>query len=309
MAIQSGGRMGGSFSPSSRQSYSRPAPSRSYSRGYGTYSPPVVVTPSPYYSPFSYWGGPRFFGGYPSAGGVVVARGPSFFDFIVFAGIVAFAVSAFGGGGSVIDDAMTTSSSALGAGVSVAQISVALDVPRRDEGGSILSVLERLSQTARTDSRVGVQNLTSQVALELLRQKRSIFASSSKYGYFRDNNKAQRQFNDWAVRERSKFERETLSKYGGVDYSTPSRSRSQDGLYSQATVAVVTIILAIDGDHTKIPPIKSFEDIEVALRMIASDVKVDDCLQSAEILWSPEERTETLSRRDIIADYPDLRNL
>lgn len=239
----------------------------------------------------------------------MVSRGPSFFDFFVFCGIVAFAVVALGGGGSggsVID----TTTSALGTGVSVAQLSIALEVPRRDDPSSILSVLDKLSRTARTDSRVGVQNLTSQVALELLRQKRSIFAASSKYGYFRDNTKAQREFNDWSVRERSKFERETVSKFGGVDYSV-SRSRllPQEQQFSQATVAIVTIILAIDGDHTKIPPIKSYEDVETALRLIASDAKVDDCLQSAEILWVPEERTETLTRRDVIADYPNLRNL
>ena len=54
------------------------------------------------------------------------------------------------------------SSSVLGPGVSVAEISVALEVPDRDRSDSILNVLERLSRTARTDSRVGLQNLTSQ---------------------------------------------------------------------------------------------------------------------------------------------------
>merc|ERR1712157_294938 len=99
---------------------------------------------------------------------------------------------------------------------------------------------------------------------------------------------------------------------GGVDYSTeqPSLPSSSRDDYGQATVVVVTLLLAIDGDSTKIPTsITSTRDIETALATIASDAMVDDCLQSAEILWSPEERTEVLSRRDIIADYPDLRSL
>lgn len=53
-------------------------------------------------------------------------------------------------------------SSRLGNGVSVAKISVALDVSDRDRSDAIMNVLERLSNTAKTDSRVGLQNLTSQ---------------------------------------------------------------------------------------------------------------------------------------------------
>jgi uncharacterized membrane protein len=75
-------------------------------------------------------------------------------------------------------------------------------------------------------------------------------------------------------------------------------------------MAVVTLVLAIDGDSTQIPTkINSIGDVEEALRKIASDAKVEDCLQSVEILWTPEERTETLSRRDVLADYPELRTL
>lgn len=63
--------------------------------------------------------------------------------------------SAMSGFGSAI-------SSSLGNGVSVAKISVALDVSDRDRSDAIMNVLERLSNTAKTDSRVGLQNLTSQ---------------------------------------------------------------------------------------------------------------------------------------------------
>ena len=58
------------------------------------------------------------------------------------------------------------------------------------------------------------------VALELLRQRRSIVAASTSYTHYRDGDKAQREFNTIAVRERSKFERETLNRYGGVDYAS-----------------------------------------------------------------------------------------
>jgi uncharacterized membrane protein len=207
---------------------------------------------------------------------------------------------------SSIAESWSGAPSALGSGTAVAQISVALEVPNRDDRNSILSVLERLAQTSRTDSRVGIQNLTSQVALELLRRKSSIVSASTRYKHFRSREQAQRDFNSLSIKERGKFEQETVSKYGGVDYSSRV-SGSSSAASDKATVAVVTIMLAIDGDSTKLPSVNSLQDVEEALRKIASDAKVDDCLQSAEILWTPEDRSETLTLREVVADYPELR--
>ena len=328
-AVMSGGSMGGSFGASGRrQSYS--APARSYSspsygssygsgfnRGFtsGYYSRPSVVVnpvapimPSPFYSPF--WA-PTYY----SRPGVVVSSGGGFglFGFVTFMGfaLVALnAVNSFVGsaGSGVLDRVDDAVGGALGPGVSVAEISVAIDVPNRDDPNSILSVLNRLSNTARTDSRVGMSNLTSQVALELLRRKNQIVASSTRSKHFRDTNKASRDFNSLAVKERGKFEREAR-KYGGVDYSQSQRDKASGEYNPKATMAVITLLVAVEGDSTKLPVIRSQSDVEEALAKIAADVKVDGCLQSAEILWTPEERTETLSMKDIVGDYPELRSI
>merc|ERR1719437_398421 len=151
LAIDSGGRMGGSFS---RQRSSSPSYSRSYSRpsvrSY-SYSRPTVITPyytpSPFFNPFGFGWGPRY------GGGVVISRGPSFFDVVVF--------SVFSKPSSTLDWP-STSTSALGSGFSVLQLSVALNVPKRDSPSSILSKLDYLAETAQTDSRVGLQNLVSE---------------------------------------------------------------------------------------------------------------------------------------------------
>ena len=205
--------------------------------------------------------------------------------------------------------------SALGSGVSVAEISVALEVPNRDSPNSILSALTRLSRTASTDSRVGIQDLTSQVAMELLRKKLSIVAASTHASHYSDGSKAQREYNQISIHQRSKFERETLSKYGGVDYSdaeTESTHQSLDEYSPKATIAIVTIVLMIDGDSTckkLASTVNSIRDVEGALSCIAADAKVDNCLRGSEILWSPEERDETLTMRDVLADYDTLRSI
>ena len=257
--------------------------------------PFVAPIISPFYSPF----------------GVVSYGMGGLFPLFLLGGLALTVSNVVGGisrsSGSFFEE--RTSDSVLGGGTSVVKLSVALDVANRDDPNSILSVLERLASTARTDSRVGIQNLSSQVALELLRRKSSISAASSEYSHFRNRETAQREFNSLSVKERGKFEKETISKFGGVDYSAGESSTSNSGFNDKATMAVVTLVLAIDGDSTKVPQIRSMSDVENALRKIASDVRVSDCLQGAEILWTPEDRTETLSFRDVVADYPELNSV
>lgn len=112
-------------------------------------------------------------------------------------------------GSTLNNNFRTNTMSVLGPGVSVAKISIALDVSNRDQNDAIMNVLERLANTAKTDSRVGLQNLTSQVALELLRRKQEIVAVSMSSKHFREESQAQREFNKVSVKERGKFQRET----------------------------------------------------------------------------------------------------
>jgi uncharacterized membrane protein len=317
LAAMSGGRAGGGGYGRSMPSMSRPMPSRSsygggYSRGYAspyyggsTFRPNVFIAPSPIVP---------FYGGGAGVLPMVVRRGPSFFD-LAFFGAITFMVvntirgagqSAMESGGWSTGDAALASP--LGTGTTVAQISVALQVPNRDDPQSILAVLERIASNANTDKRAGLQNLTSQVALELLRRKATIVSASTSYDHYKDGTRAQQAFGQVAIRERSKFEQETFNRFRGSDWSNP-RSRDDDQLSDKATVAVVTLLIEIDGDTTKLPRVSSLANVQEALQMIAADTRVGECLQSAEILWTPQDRAESLSMRDVVADYPQLRSV
>ena len=338
-AIVSGGRMGGSsFRSSASRSMSRPAPrASSYggSRSRGSYggggyrSSGVTIAPVvPIVRGRSHSHPTPIVAG-PEVATPLSLRIPS--DDEILLGVLGFfliwiwvppvnhAVNrAVSGVGTSLSGVWTTldtilSSSALGRGVTVAQLSVALEIPNRDDENSLLSILDRLAQTARTDSRVGLQNLTSQVALELLRCKASIVSAHAESKKFMSIEPAQRNFNARVDQERAKFEQETaISQYGGVNYSgassTTSSSSSSSGC-DKATVAVVTLVIVIDGDSTTLPAIRSMANVEQALQRIASDAKVSDCLQSAEILWTPQDQSETLTLQDVIADYPKLRTV
>lgn len=95
-----------------------------------------------------------------------------------------------------------------------------------------------------------------------------------------------------------------MNNFGGKDNSEGSSTAIDDPY--RATAAVVNINLAIEGDSTKFSKIKTRNELRAALSRVASDSQIEDCLLSAEILWTPEDRSETLSNQDVYADYPSL---
>ena len=193
---------------------------------------------------------------------------------------------------------------------SVVKLSVAVDVPNRDDRCSLLSVLDRLAHSSKCSSREDVQNLTSQVAMELLRRKSSIRSATSRYQRVKKESERQRIFNQWSVQERSKFEEESVTKFSIIDASMSAIGRrGGDASGSKATVAVVTLVLSMKDDFIKISKIRSLTDVEVALRRIAANVKVDDYLTGVEIMWTPLDRNETLSRLDVVTHYPELTSV
>jgi len=101
-------------------------------------------------------------------------------------------------------------------------------------------------------------------------------------------------------REAAKFEKEYIPPAGTkVDDSTP-------------TVAVVSLILEIQGDSTPIDRCGySLTETKECLTSIASDCRVEggDCLNAIEVFWTPSEPTEVLSERDVIVDFPELITL
>jgi uncharacterized membrane protein len=71
-------------------------------------------------------------------------------------------------------------------------------------------------------------------------------------------------------------------------------------------------LMLIDGDLTSksmLSNVSSMRDVEGAFGRIASDARADECLKGAEILWTPVDRDETLTMREVLADYPTLRSI
>ena len=144
---------------------------------------------------------------------------------------------------------------ATAAPTTVFKCNVALEVPNRDDPNSILSVLDRMAKvTAKTDTRKGVVTLTKQVALELLRRKSSIYSAAGMIQQYKNDKEAQRTYNQWSIQERSKFEQENVNKFNKFDLSLVKTkdvhtNRDMSSLSSKATMAVVTLVVSVDGSQ------------------------------------------------------------
>ncbi|KAL3930984.1 MAG: hypothetical protein SGARI_004322 [Bacillariaceae sp.] len=176
--------------------------------------------------------------------------------------------------------------SPLGPGVSVLSLTACLSVPNRNDPNSILKRLEQLALTSNTDSRKGLQNLMSETSLELARQEKAILSVESHYSHKKSATQGERLFNRLSAEQRSKFDRESLSNYGGK-VSTTQNGRTSDSSVpaASATVALVNIHLAIEGNSLRaFDNIKSRKQLQQALSQISSDSQVDDCLLAAEVI-------------------------
>jgi uncharacterized membrane protein len=200
--------------------------------------------------------------------------------------------------------------SPLGPGFSVFSLTACLNVLDRNDPSSILQRLSHLAQSSDTSHRKGLQNLMAETSLELARQEKSVVSVKSHYQHTRTSTQAERQYNQLSERQRSKFEKENLSNYGGKISRMEPKGNSMVSQPSSATVAIVIVHLAIEGNSLRnFDDIKSRKDLKEALSRIYSDVQVEDCLIAAEVIWSPEDPAQQMIMEEIYSDFPTLNIL
>ena len=198
-------------------------------------------------------------------------------------------------------DKMFEQEGALGKGITVGKVQVALDAPNRGPD-SIFAVLENESdRNAGSDDPSELAQLANAVCLALLRRSDEWVGACSDSQWFKwdDAGKAESLYNDWSNREAAKFEKEYS---GGADDDAPGGP----------TTVVVSIILEIQGDATQFEGAGfSIAGTQEVLSSVASDVNVGggECLNAVEVFWTPGDREEVLTKQDLIMDFPELIDL
>ncbi|CAB9510923.1 Protein of unknown function (DUF1517) [Seminavis robusta] len=184
----------------------------------------------------------------------------------------------------------------LGKGITVGKVQVALTSPTRGPD-SIFGILEREANDDKS-----LPELTNAICLALMRKSDEWVGAagvSEWYGQD-DSGKAESKFNDFANREAAKFEKEYV----------PDGTSAETG--GGATLVVVSLVVEIEGDSTVFNRAGySITETKEVLASIASDCMVDegDCLNAVEIFWCPSERSEVLTKIDVITDFPEIIDL
>lgn len=188
---------------------------------------------------------------------------------------------------------------ALGKGVTVAKVQVAVQCAGRGRG-SVLGNLGTLGERD-CDSARGLSSLVAEVSLELLRRCDDWVGGASSVRTFKGGDaedQAESAYNRMVTSELAKFDKEYVSP-PDVEDGGP-------------TLAVVSVLVAIRGDKTAFEEINgSLSRCKTALETVAADVVTDrgDLLIAAEVLWTPSDATESLTKRDMLSDYPEILEL
>lgn len=296
LAAKSGARVGGgSFrSAPSRSAPSRPAPQAQQSYGGGTtvLVAPPMYSPSPFgFSPFGF----SPFGFSPFGFFRPVVMGPSITDLLLVGGI-AFA-------GYKIYESVQNAQLGTAAGVTVAKLQVAVSCDDRSPS-SLLGTLDRLGKSADTSSSSGVASLVSDTALALLRKEVDWISAALETAGAKTVDQGEQKFGEFSLKERAKIERETLNKVGGADKSEARGAETKTDSFGSGTVAVVTLILALQG--RALEPVTDIKTLKSTLMTLGSDVLDNESLLAAEVMWTPEEPWERISPDEVTLEYPNL---
>lgn len=302
-AARSGGRMGGSSGFRSSgggggaRSYS--APSSSYSSGLSSYSRAAPSLSSGYRAGYGGsslglgTGYGSFF--YPTVGMGYGFGGGGFISglFVVLASMVLVNVSMsmLRGGNDGVDGYTET--------CSVVKLQIGLLGMAR----GLQQDLDTIASKADTSDPEGLQYVLQETVLSLLRNP-----SYCVYGYS-DGSKvsglgeAENKFNELSLAERGKFQSETLVNFGGRSRKGSSYGKASD---MSNELIVVTILCAVEG-KLKLPKVTSLQELKEALSKLGG-VRPEGLL-AVEVMWTPQEVGDTLSRDELVADYPLLNTL
>ena len=277
LAARTGGRIGGG---SFRMPSSRPSHTRVYSRGPDTYRG-------------GYGGGIGFpfllplfgFGGFSSL-----------FSIFLLLAIASFLVRTFRtvAAGTAQNTDVT----------SVAKVQVGLLAGARD----LQSDLDNLARTANTETKAGRSRVLQESTLALLRHPEYwVYAHAREYKTKLEA--AEAKFNQFSIAERMKFSEETLSNVEGQVQALArktklSKEQLDNLIVPSAEYIVVTLIVGCLGS-LEIPPLHNLTDLQEALRKLGA-IPRDDLL-AMEVLWTPQDPTDTLTSEDLLLYYPDLR--
>lgn len=294
LAARSGGRIGGGSFRAPSRTYS--SPSRTYAPG-GGYYPGGGFGGGGFGFPFLF----PFFGIGGGFGGL--------FTILIFLAIANFLMQSFRRVGSGEGEEVEYSSNPA---VSVTRLQVGLLAG----GRSLQTELNRIAETADTNSPEGRMQVLQESSLALLRHPEYWVYAGGTTQQARLGS-AEAEFNRLTLAERSKFTEETLSNVNNqLKAASPQGAlpaAQQNGELDNpmrlitegpGEYIIVTLLAATLG-NLQLPAINNADDLRQALRQIGAIS--GEKLLALEVLWTPQAEGDTLTSDDLMAEYADLK--
>ncbi|MEL6166700.1 MAG: DUF1517 domain-containing protein, partial [Cyanobacteria bacterium J06628_3] len=227
------------------------------------------------------------------------------FGILIFFALANFAVNTFRRVASGGEEEIGYSSNPT---ITVTRLQVGLLAQARE----LQTELNKLAETADTNSSVGRAQVLQEASLALLRNPEYWVYAGGGATQARLNS-AETEFNRLSLTERSKFSEETLSNVNNQLKAANSNALPSTGELDNPTdlitqgpgeYIVVTLLAATLG-KTEIKDINSSEDLRQALSQFGGIPS--DKLLAFEILWTPQANGDTLTSDDMLAEYADLK--
>jgi len=189
----------------------------------------------------------------------------------------------------------------------VSKVQVSLQCDTRGPS-SILGRIADVADEADTETDEGLEELVSDVALAVLRCEDDWISASSDTIKAKNEDQGEDIFSEMSMKERAKIERETVNVVAGRDKSEERSEEKDINSIGKSTVAVVTIILALE--DKELPNVTDRKSLKKCLTMLGgSDLLGASALLAAEVMWTPEEPWEVLEKNDLYLEYPELMPL
>ncbi|MBF1999743.1 MAG: DUF1517 domain-containing protein [Synechococcales cyanobacterium M58_A2018_015] len=181
--------------------------------------------------------------------------------------------------------------------VTVTRVQIALLAQAR----YIQDELNELAGQINVDTSAGLTELLRETVLVLLRAPENWTHARVSSQTVNSRPEASRLFEQLSIQERSKFSAETLVNVGGRVRRQSVRINEND---DPASYIVVTLLLGTADDQPLATSVHSAEELKAVLQRIGG--MPSGYLMVFELLWSPQDASDSLSRDELLSQYPDL---
>jgi uncharacterized membrane protein len=185
--------------------------------------------------------------------------------------------------------------------VTVTRLQVALLAGARP----LQAALDQIASRNNLQSREGLTSMLQETALALLRSPEYWSHVRVDSQTVNSRQEASRLFEQLSIEERSKVRSETLVNLRGQVQRQPTQFSTADN--PDSGYIVVTLLLGTGDDRPLLGAIHSTTELQTALQQLGSISP--QALMVFELLWTPQDPGDVLSRDELISEYPTMTQL